>query len=43
MNDESGLEKGENEKKIIHVYPLVKVNVLNKYYNYIIFTLITAF
>uniref|UniRef100_T1H392 Uncharacterized protein n=1 Tax=Megaselia scalaris TaxID=36166 RepID=T1H392_MEGSC len=24
MNDESGQEKGEVDKKIVHVYPLIK-------------------
>lgn len=37
MNDESGQEKGESDKKIVHVYPLVKVIIISKkLHNYII-------
>lgn len=35
MNEESGQEKGESDKKVVHVYPLVKVNPIKKNHHYI--------
>lgn len=36
MNDESGQEKGEVDKKIVHVYPLIKVKLQYSEYTILI-------